>query len=308
MTRPLAILLFGKGGQVGSCLLRQLTQTAQSITALDATACDLSNPAERLQALRQFLAQAQQHQHPPLILNAAAYTAVDKAESERDLCAAINHQAVRDMAHFAADHAIPLIHYSTDYVYDGQGDTAFTEEDTHRYAPQNWYGECKLQGDLAIQASGCQYLILRTSWVYHHAGHNFLKTMLRLGQERPTLSVVADQVGSPTYAPEIARTTLTAIPQWLANPALSGIYHCTTPETMSWYDFAQAIFTAARIQQITLAVQQLTPIPTTAYPTPASRPHNSRLSVEKLRQNFGITHAPVATSIADAIGHLRMEF
>jgi dTDP-4-dehydrorhamnose reductase len=270
------ILLTGVNGQVGWELRRSL-QGLGNIHAPLRDKLDLSNPDALRDAVRDL--------RPTLIVNPAAYTAVDKAESEQEAAHAINATAVGVLAEEAAKLGIPLIHYSTDYVYAGDGTSPWQE--TSPTGPVNIYGVSKLAGEEAIRASGCQHLILRTSWVYGARGKNFLLTMLRFGREREAMNVVADQIGAPTWCRTIADLTAHIVasrPDWAA---VSGAYHlCNSGET-SWHGFAEAIFALAKARGEKVPAT-LTGIPTEAYPTPAKRPKNSRMSLDKLRDTFGL--------------------
>lgn len=241
---------------------------------------DLSNLAgirETVRALR-----------PDVIVNAAAYTAVDKAETETELAHIINALAPAALAEEAKDCGAFLLHYSTDYVFDGSGDQPWREGDS--VAPLSVYGRSKLAGEQAIQASGCGYLIFRTSWVYAARGNNFAKTMLRLAQEREQLSVINDQIGAPTGAELLADVSAHAIRAVLQNPDLTGIYHLAAAGETSWYDYAHFVLDYARQSGMTLKVskQAVAAIPTSHYPTPAQRPLNSRLNTEKLKSAFDL--------------------
>lgn len=268
MSQP-KILITGGTGQVGFELQRSLMLQGR-ILAPDRQQLDLSSAS----AVSAYL----QAEKPCLIINAAAYTAVDKAESEQSQARRLNAELPAQLADWCALNHVPLVHYSSDYVYPGSGTSPWQEQSPT--GPVNYYGQTKLEGDRAIEQSGCSYWIFRTSWVYSARGHNFLKTMLKLGQERTELKVVNDQTGAPTPARLIAEVThqalLTGIP--------TGIYHLAPNHSTSWQGFAQAIFTLAQAQGIQLAITpaQVTGIQTTDYPTPAQRPLNSRLDVSKL--------------------------
>lgn len=223
---------------------------------------------------------------PRVIINAASYTQVDQAETESELAYRVNARSVAALAEVARRVGALLVHFSTDYVFDGSGDRPWREAD--QPAPLNIYGLSKWQGEQAIQASGCHHLILRTSWLHSPYRHNFVKTMLRLGQERASLSVVSDQIGTPTSAAMLARVTLRAIEQTLANPALDGLYHVTAMGETSWYDYARFIFAEARKWGGELKISELNAVPTHAYPTAARRPLNSRLDTAKFRDAFGL--------------------
>jgi dTDP-4-dehydrorhamnose reductase len=224
---------------------------------------------------------------PTLIVNPAAYTAVDKAESDADACMRANAEAPGVMAEEAKKLGAALVHYSTDYVFDGTKDGAYLEDDVVN--PQNVYGKSKLAGEQAIAASGCDHLIFRTSWVYGTRGKNFLLTMLRLGAEREELSVVADQIGAPTWSNTIAALTSNVLAQAVGNAdgwwkQNSGVYHLTGSGSTSWHGFAQSIFENSTLQK----KPTVKPIPAASYPTPAARPANSRMSSDKLFATFGV--------------------
>jgi dTDP-4-dehydrorhamnose reductase len=279
------ILLLGKNGQVGWELQRSLAPLGE-VVALDRHALDgLCGNLSDLDALRATILQVK----PDVIVNAAAYTAVDKAESETELADRVNGQATQLMAEEALNLGAWLIHYSTDYVFSGQGSAPWQESDA--VAPVNHYGASKLAGEQAITASGCKHLIFRTSWVYGARGNNFAKTMLRLATDRETLSVIADQIGAPTGADLIADVTALAIQQVLQRPQLSGLYHLAASGEVSWHGYASHVISFAQANGEQLAVTAVNPIETTAYPTPARRPLNSRLNTQKLRDNFSL-HLP----------------
>ncbi|MFJ4605835.1 dTDP-4-dehydrorhamnose reductase [Pseudomonas atacamensis] len=279
------ILLLGKNGQVGWELQRSLAPLGELVSLdrhlVDGLCGDLSN----LEALRATIRQVK----PDVIVNAAAYTAVDKAESETELADRVNGFASGVMAEEAASLDAWLVHYSTDYVFNGQGVMPWQEADA--VAPVNHYGSSKLAGEQAIIASGCKYLIFRTSWVYGARGNNFAKTMLRLAKDREALSVIADQIGAPTGADLIADVTVLAIQQVLRRPELAGLYHLAAAGEVSWHGYASHVIDFAKAQGEELAVTTVNPIETTAYPTPARRPLNSRLNTQKLRDNFSL-HLP----------------
>ncbi|WP_426159612.1 dTDP-4-dehydrorhamnose reductase [Pseudomonas sp. TSRC2-2] len=279
------ILLLGKNGQVGWELQRSLAPLGE-LVALDRHLVDgLSGDLSNLESLCATIRQVR----PDVIVNAAAYTAVDKAESETELADRVNGVASGVMAEEAASLGAWLVHYSTDYVFSGQGFTAWQETDP--VAPVNHYGASKLAGEQAIIASGCKHLIFRTSWVYGARGNNFAKTMLRLAKDRETLSVIADQIGAPTGADLIADVTALAIQQVTKRPELAGLYHLAAAGQVSWHGYASHVIDFAKAQGEELAVTTVNPIETTAYPTPARRPLNSRLNTQKLRDNFSL-HLP----------------
>ncbi|MBH2076049.1 MAG: dTDP-4-dehydrorhamnose reductase [Pseudomonadales bacterium] len=279
------ILLLGKNGQVGWELQRSLAPLGELI-ALDRHSQDgLSGDLSDLDALRATIREVR----PDVIVNAAAYTAVDKAESETELADRVNAQASQVMAEEAAALNAWLVHYSTDYVFNGQGSTPWQETDA--VAPVNHYGASKLAGEQAITASGCKHLIFRTSWVYAARGNNFAKTMLRLAKDRETLNVIADQIGAPTGADLIADVTALTIQKVVHQPELAGLYHLAAGGEVSWHGYASHVIEFAKANAQELAVESVVPIETTAYPTPARRPLNSRLNTQKLRDNFSL-HLP----------------
>ncbi|MCK0770333.1 dTDP-4-dehydrorhamnose reductase [Chromohalobacter canadensis] len=267
------IFLTGANGQVGFELERQLSLLGH-VLAPKRQELDLSDA----EAVETWL----KSNRPELIVNAAAYTAVDKAESEPTLAQRLNVELPAQLAAYCADHQIPLVHYSSDYVYPGDGEQYWQESSEPR--PLSVYGQTKLEGDRAIEASGCRHLIFRTSWIYSARGNNFMKTMLRLGREREALSVVADQIGAPTPARLIAQVTSLALEQQLS----SGIYHLAPRGETSWCGFAREIFrlAASHGEQLAISPEMVDAIPTANYPTPAARPLNSRLALEKLEREL----------------------
>lgn len=281
-TQSITILLLGKNGQVGWELQRSLAPLGKVI-ALDRNGEDgLCGDISDLDGLRHTIEQIK----PDILINAAGYTAVDQAQSEPELSAQLNHHAPALMAELMKAQSGCLVHYSTDYVFDGSGNQPWKEADST--GPLNVYGATKLAGEQAIQASGCQHLIFRTSWVYASRGNNFAKTMLRLAQERETLNVINDQIGAPTGAELIADVTAHALRQWQDKPATAGLYHLAAQGETSWYDYAQYVFHWARSEGLPLALQSVNPIPSEDYPVPAIRPKNSRLDVQKLETTFNL--------------------
>ncbi|PFG08987.1 dTDP-4-dehydrorhamnose reductase [Marinobacter sp. LV10MA510-1] len=263
------ILLLGKTGQVGFELHRTLTPLG-TITAPDRTELDLMTP----QAVADYL---ETHQ-PDLIANAAAWTAVDAAEEHTEAARRLNAGLPDQLARYSAEQGAVLIHYSSDYVYPGSGTQPWQE--TSATGPLSVYGQTKLEGDQAIQNSGAEHLIFRTSWVYSARGNNFMKTMLRLAKSKPELKIVADQVGAPTPARLIAQVTALAIGSNMPN----GLYHLAPKGETSWHGFAQEIFRLAHQagEQLSMGPQNAAPIPTSEFPTPAKRPLNSRMDLTKL--------------------------
>jgi dTDP-4-dehydrorhamnose reductase len=276
------ILLTGTSGQVGWELVRTLLPLGEVIE-VNRDQADLAD-LKSLQAIT--------HQHKPdVIVNSAAYTAVDKAETEKELAFLINAEAPGALAEEAKKIGALLLHYSTDYVFDGTKNTPYTEDDATN--PVNVYGQSKLAGEQAIQSVAGDHLILRTSWVYTNRGNNFLKTILRLAKEREELKIVADQIGAPTWARLIAETTAHIVKQAMLerqNSSFnSGTYHLTSTGETSWHGFAEKIVSIVREQgKQSLKNRAIHPIPTTDYPLPAKRPANSRLFVHKLERRFGL--------------------
>ncbi len=277
------ILLLGKNGQVGWELQRSLAPLGQ-VLALDSKSQDYCGDLNDLQGL----AATVQRFAPDVIVNAAAYTAVDKAESEPEQALRVNAQAPAVLAAEAQKLNALLIHYSTDYVFAGDGQTPWQESDP--VGPLSVYGATKLQGEQAIQASGCAHLILRTSWVYAARGNNFAKTMLRLAQERDSLNVIDDQFGTPTGADLLADVTAHAIRAMHLNPQLSGVYHLAAAGETTWYRYARFVLEHAQTAgvQLKVAPDAVGALTTAAYPTPAKRPGNSRLNTQKLQNAFSL--------------------
>ena len=281
------ILLLGKNGQVGWELQRSLAPLGE-VLALDRHSTphggDLSQPERLAQTVLDW--------RPDVIVNAAAHTAVDKAESEPELARCLNATAPAALAQAAAQIGALLVHYSTDYVFNGQGDQPWQEGDAT--GPLSVYGQTKREGEQAIVASGCAHLIFRTSWVYAARGGNFAKTMLRLAAERERLTVIDDQHGAPTGADLIADVTAHAIRASLQQPALGGLYHLVAAGQTTWHGYASHVIAQARRIQpgLILKVSEIAPVPTSAFPTPAQRPLNSRLATHKLQDTFGVVLSP----------------
>ena len=280
------ILLFGKGGQVGWELQRSLAALGE-LVALDNDSTSLCGDFQNLQALSQTVRTVA----PDIIVNAAAHTAVDKAESEPELVGAINATAPGVLAQEARRCGAWLVQYSTDYVFDGSGVQPWTESDPT--APLSVYGRTKLQGEQAILHSGCKHLVFRTSWVYAARGGNFARTMLRLARERDSLNVVDDQIGAPTGADLLADVTAHALRAVLQRPELAGLYHLVAGGETSWHGYASFVIAQARSAgvDIRVAADAIRPVPTSAFPAPAARPRNSRLATAKLQGSFGL-HLP----------------
>lgn len=297
------ILVTGVTGQVGSALVEALPPG--SVLAADRAALDLARP-ETIAAALDRLA-------PELIINPAAYTAVDRAEDERDLAFRVNAQAPEAVARWAAARAVPLIHFSTDYVFDGAGDRPWREDD--RPAPLSVYGASKLAGENAIRASGAPHLIVRTSWVYGATGTNFLRTIARLARERRELRIVGDQFGAPTSAPLIAAAVVRMVagagndtPLAQRFDAAAGCVNLAAAGATSWHGFAGAIVAGLRRRGVALAAEAVVAIATADYPTRARRPANSRFDLTRLRTVFGIETPPWEQALAPELDRLAAEF
>ncbi len=274
------ILLLGKDGQVGWELQRALAPLGE-LVAWGSTQADLRDAEGLVAQVRR--------ERPQVIVNAAAHTAVDRCETEPELAMAINAAAPGALARAAASLDALLVHYSTDYVFDGSGSRAWTEGDAT--GPVNVYGRSKLAGEVAIRDAGGRHLILRTSWVYAARGSNFPRTMLRLAAERDALSVIDDQVGAPTGADLIADITAHALRETVQRPALSGTYHLAASGATTWHGYARHVIEAARArdaQAVRVAPEAIRAVPSTAFPTPARRPLNSRLDTGRLQGAFDL--------------------
>lgn len=280
------LLLIGRSGQVATEVLRR-APAGVTVTALGREAADLSNPAQCADAILAAAADA--------VVNAAAWTAVDRAEAEEERARVVNGEAPFAMALACARRGLPFVHLSTDYVFDGEGTRPFRPEDP--VAPQNAYGRTKLLGEDGVRRAGGPYAILRTSWVFSAHGANFVKTMLRLGREREELRVVDDQVGGPTPAAAIADACLT-VARALRDGAPSGTHHLAGAPETSWAGFARAILAGAGLGA------RVVPIPSSAYPTPARRPLNSRLDGASLRETFGIAPPDWRPALAEVLREL----
>ncbi len=281
------ILVFGHTGQVAT-ELRKRSSTAYRITTLDRTAGDLSQPDTCAQAIAQ-------HQ-PDAVINAAAYTAVDRAEENEATAHVINADAPAAMARACTGLGIPFVTISTDYVFSGEGTAPWQPSDPT--GPQGAYGRTKLAGEEAVRAAGGTTAILRTSWVVSAHGNNFVKTMLRLGAERDRLTIVADQIGGPTGAAEIAQACLDIADALVADPTKAGVYHFSGDPDTSWADFAREIFAQAGLGCT------VTDIPSSAYPTPATRPLNSRMDCSSTTKVFGIPRPNWRDSLRDILKDL----
>lgn len=283
------ILVCGRNGQVAQALQGELAGLGE-LHLLGREQLDLAQPEALREPLRALA--------PDLIVNAAAHTAVDQAESEPELAFAINAEGPRVLAEEAARLGVPLIHYSTDYVFDGDKPAPYTEDDAPN--PLGVYGRSKLAGEQAIAAVAGQHLILRTSWVYSLHGRNFLLTMQRLLQEKPELRVVSDQIGAPTWASTIAASTRALIERWQAGQAGAwGTYHLTAQGETSWFGFAQAI--GEQLKARGLPCAELLPIPSSDYPTPARRPFNSRLDCSRLAREWQVSQPHWQQALIDCL-------
>jgi dTDP-4-dehydrorhamnose reductase len=273
------ILIAGKNGQVGSCLVDLLeAKTELTFLALDRKELDITDPIQVDKIVSEF--------QPNIIINAAAYTAVDNAEQECELANAINREGPNNLAYAANKIDAAIIHISTDYVFNGESAESYTESDTTD--PQGEYGRSKLAGEQAVAQACPRHIILRTAWVFGEHGNNFVKTMLRLVKTRDTLGVVADQFGGPTYAGDIAKAIATIMQQIIDGNQAYGIYHYSGFPHVSWHTFAEKIFDIALEQGVLKQSILVNPIMTQDYPTPAKRPANSRLNCYKIDSAFGI--------------------
>ncbi|MBE8607853.1 dTDP-4-dehydrorhamnose reductase [Vibrio sp. OPT10] len=274
------VLITGCYGQVGSCLTQQLANNENiTVRGLDREHLDITNQKAVSAAVAEF--------QPTVIINAAAHTAVDKAEEEVDLSYAINRDGPKYLAQAAQSIGAAILHISTDYVFEGNKVGEYVETDATN--PQGVYGESKLAGEIAVAEACEKHIILRTAWVFGESGNNFVKTMLRLGENRDALSIVGDQFGGPTYAGDIANTLIQIAKRINQGDAVEyGVYHYSGLPHVSWFDFADAIFDVAVEQGVLEKKPRLTSITTDQYPTPAKRPSNSRLSTEKITQGFSI--------------------
>ena len=284
------ILITGGSGQVGCCLKAQLQGCAE-FSAPDSAVLDISNRDSVWRAVEAF--------RPDYIINAAAYTAVDKAESDAERAFAVNRDGARHLAEAAEAAGAVMLHISTDYVFDGAGGAPYDE--AAQTAPQNIYGASKLAGEQAVLAACRRAVVMRTSWVFGAHGQNFVKTMLRLGRERDSLGIVADQYGAPTAAADIAAALITIVrrhtPEQLAERA--GIYHYCGSPYASWFEFAETIFAEAAAQGVLAKIPAVKPIATADYPTPAKRPADSRLDCGKIRTVFGIGPCDWHSALSD---------
>jgi dTDP-4-dehydrorhamnose reductase len=288
------ILVLGSKGQLGQCLNDQLAITEHDVVYTSRGKIDIAEfEVTKTQILKIS---------PDIVINATAYTAVDKAEEEHQVAERINHLAVANIASICKKLDCWLIHVSTDYVFDGNSEVPYKEDNPTN--PQGVYGGSKLKGEAAIESSGCKYLIIRTAWVYSEYGNNFLKTMLRLGADRDELSIVGDQIGCPTYAQDIAKSIVSILSCLDLKDSSSGIYHYCGDEPCSWYDFARAIFLEAEVQGLKTP-SYVKSITTADYPTPAIRPAYSVLDCTKIESVFDVTRSNWRDGIKIVIDRLQ---
>ena len=287
------LLVFGRNGQVARCLVEVGEQVRRPVVALGRAEIDILDPAAVRQALWRH--------KPHAVVSAAAYTAVDKAEAEEAAAMRLNAEAPRVMAEAAAEMGVPFLHLSTDYVFDGTLDRPYREDDAPN--PQNAYGRTKLAGELAVAAACERHLILRTSWIFSEHGTNFMKTMLRLGQERDVVRVVDDQRGAPTYAGHLAAALIVLAERMDDACAPAGTYHMTAEGETSWHGFAEAIFEECAARGLKMP-QELVAIPTSDFPTPAKRPLNSVLDCSKILKDHNVRLPHWRDGLAKAMDRL----
>ena len=290
----MTILVLGSKGQLGQCLNDQLAITEHDVVYTSRGQIDIADFEITKSQILEI--------SPDIVINATAYTAVDKAEEERQAADCINHLSVANIASICNQLDCWLIHVSTDYVFDGNSEVPYKEDNPTN--PQGVYGDSKLKGEAAIEASGCKYLIIRTAWVYSEYGNNFLKTMLRLGADCEELSIVGDQIGCPTYAQDIAKSIVSILSCLDLKDSSSGIYHYCGDEPCSWYDFARAIFLEAEVQGLKTP-SYVKSITTADYPTPAIRPAYSVLDCTKIESWFGVTRSNWRDGIKIVIDRLQ---
>ncbi len=292
------ILVTGVTGQVGGALVPRLKQVG-TVVAATREAVDLTRPDDISGALDRLA--------PDVIINPAAYTAVDQAEDERDLAFTVNGESPGALARWAAAHAVPLIHLSTDYVFDGSGERPWREDDATR--PLSTYGASKLAGEVAVRAAGGPHLVVRTSWVYAASGKNFLRTIARLAAERAELKIVSDQIGAPTSAAVIADALARIVADNAGDlaarfAAADGLVHLAAADTTSWHGFADAIVAGLKARNLPVKTERVVAIRTEDYPTKATRPRNSRLALGRLADVFGIATPSWPTALEDELDQL----
>jgi dTDP-4-dehydrorhamnose reductase len=284
------ILVLGCRGQLGRCLNDQLKNTDHEVIYTSRGQLDIADFEITKNKILEF--------SPDLIINATAYTAVDKAEEDQKTANLINHLAVKNIADICNQLECWLIHVSTDYVFDGYSRVPYKEDD--EINPQGAYGETKLKGELAIQASGCKHIIIRTAWVFSEYGNNFLKTMLRLGAERNELSIVGDQIGCPTYAQDIAIAVVSIISQLNSYEEIDGVYHFCGDSACSWFEFAKEIFNQLKMYN-QISIPTIKAVTTEEYPTLAKRPKFSVLDNKKIQEKFDIIASDWKAGIETAL-------
>jgi dTDP-4-dehydrorhamnose reductase len=289
------ILVLGCKGQLGRCLKDQLVNTDSAVVY---TAREQIDVADFEGTKNQIL-----EIRPDVVINATAYTAVDKAEEDQHTADLINHLAVANISDICSQLDCWLVHVSTDYVFDGTSNMPYKEDDQTN--PQGVYGETKLKGELAIQSSGCKYLIIRTAWVFSEYGDNFLKTMLRLGAVRDELSIVGDQIGCPTYAQDIAKAIVTMMTQLNEESSASGTFHYCGDQLCSWYEFARVIFEEARMSGLQTP-GLIHSIQTSDYPTVAERPGYSALDCHKIRNTFGVNTSDWKLGVKNVVSNFHL--
>ncbi|MDC3384093.1 dTDP-4-dehydrorhamnose reductase [Gammaproteobacteria bacterium] len=291
------ILVLGCNGQLGRCLYDQLEKTDHNVIYTSRDQIDIADFDATKSEIKQI--------SPNIVINATAYTAVDKAEEDKDKADLINHLAVANIATSCNELDCWFIHVSTDYVFDGASVVPYKEDDQTN--PQGVYGDTKLKGELVIQSSGCRYIIIRTAWVFSEYGNNFLKTMLRLGAERSELRIVGDQIGCPTYAQDIASAIAVILERLKSKEFTSGLYHFGGNVCCSWAEFAQTIFVQAVQLQIIASKPNILTITTKEFPTLAKRPAQSQLNSNKLRTNFGIDASNCMLGIQSSLTAIKNE-
>ena len=289
------VLVLGANGQLGQCLADQLSTTEYHVTLASRAEIDISEFDSTEKNIVDH--------KPDVVINASAYTAVDLAEKEVEQANLINNLAVGNMARVCAKIDAVLVHISTDYVFDGEAKVPYNEDAATN--PQGAYGRTKLLGENAVQAAGCNHIIIRTAWVFSEYGNNFLKTMLRLGKQRDSLGIVADQVGCPTYAQDIAKAVVTILKGISAGNQSWGTYHYCGDEWTSWFGFAQAIFDESEKANLMANSPELTPITTADFPTPAKRPAFSALDSSKLINSWGACPSDWKAAIKKVISKLK---
>ena len=289
------ILVLGCKGQLGQCLHDQLIYTDNKVIYTSREQIDIAD----FEVTKNYIVD----RAPDLVINATAYTAVDKAEEDHRTADLVNHLAVKNIAESCTQIGCWLAHVSTDYVFDGSAVIPYKEEDQTN--PQGVYAQTKLQGELAIQSSGCKHIIIRTGWLFSEYGHNFLKTMLRLGSDRDELNIVSDQIGCPTYAQDIAQAIVVILSQ-LNSQIESSLYHYSGGQPCSWYEFAEEIFKQAKDKNFKVP-DSIHPVETSAYPTPAKRPPFSVLDCSRIESQFGVSMSDWRLGIGQVLSKTSME-